>query len=639
MSSQIPQIGEYQSMAHRKLGPPVLNVAPIVPEGSHSPTSPNGSYNLFSFSPPHQMSHVSSIHLSVVYEPKLADRSRHMTCISCIDSRRSNHSIQCHKQRVLWHKDILPKLIQPYMAWVHQHATSNLLGVLSSGTPLIPIPDAVNIPCSCQNPHTVLNVTCVYMDHLEETEVQHCLKHPTTIQLLELGLFPCMPVWPGLAVSLVMLEWVCMLFLHMALNMQAWADTVEIMLKHQGHSFRKSHSFHHHFNNALVHYQMLIQLVEAEMTQMTNGVHPSASSDEAATGTTAAGITPTLDELAPIDACQYCNACNPPNFVATDLPSDYLRSRCPCCFGGSAAAASGLQVDCIVSLDANFQLKQIQDYDQCAAFRGQKLPGSQDPKMTLPLTIKVPCCYAEEWKCKLEEMHLGLKKCKRDEMEQHEPGDAAGGQIISGLKVVASVYDACKDSFVAADEQREKASKKYFEDTGLMASVCCHGILLFNVSLWTPGEQQFYTFTLLSMLLEHLSNSWKVGCLYDIGCQIHHATHKWDFALEWREHLSWGVSIFHTYRHQWACQLWYHPHKDTLWGLLDGEGCERFWSKLCHLISRLCVMGYHHRLFVLDMQIEHITTKKHFQLPRWLKEHLQCAESWLTIYRRTPLSF
>ena len=189
------------------------------------------------------------------------------------------------------------------------------------------------------------------------------------------------------------------------------------------------------------------------MTQMTNGVHPSASSDEAATGTTVAGITLMLDELTPIDACQYCNAHDPPNFSAPDLPSDYLRSRCPCCFGGSAAAALGLQVDCIVSLDANFQLKRIRDYDQRGAFRGQKLPGSQDPKMTSPLTIEVPRCYAEVWKCKLEEMRLGPKKRKRDETEQHEPGDAAGGQIISGLKVVASVYDACKDSFVAADEQ------------------------------------------------------------------------------------------------------------------------------------------------------------------------------------------
>src|SRR5260370_38870756 len=57
-----------------KLGALVPNVGPIVLEGSHSLTSPNGSYDLFSFSPPHQMSHVSSIPLSIVYEPKLTDR-------------------------------------------------------------------------------------------------------------------------------------------------------------------------------------------------------------------------------------------------------------------------------------------------------------------------------------------------------------------------------------------------------------------------------------------------------------------------------------------------------------------------------------------------------------------------------------
>src|SRR5260221_216719 len=69
--------------------------------------------------------------------------------------------------------------------------------------------------------------------------------------------------------------------------------------------------------------------------------------------------------------------------------------------------------------------------------------------MTSPLTIEVPCCYAEEWKCKLEEMHLGPKKHKRDEMEQHEPGDAAGGQIISGsvncgIIHVRMLYGVCQ---------------------------------------------------------------------------------------------------------------------------------------------------------------------------------------------------
>src|SRR5260370_17378639 len=132
------------------------------------------------------------------------------------------------------------------MAWVCQHAMSNLLGASLGGPSSILIPDE-DISCVCQHPHTVLDVTCVYMDCLKEIKVQHCQKHPTAVQLLGLGLFPSAPVQPGLAVSLVMLEWACMLFLHLALNVHAWADTAEIMLKCQGYSFENLnfHSFHH----------------------------------------------------------------------------------------------------------------------------------------------------------------------------------------------------------------------------------------------------------------------------------------------------------------------------------------------------------------------------------------------------------
>ena len=47
-----------------------------------------------------------------------------------------------------------------------------------------------------------------------------------------------------------MLEWAATLFLHMAPNVQAWTDTVEIMLKQQGYVFESSNSFRHRFNNA-----------------------------------------------------------------------------------------------------------------------------------------------------------------------------------------------------------------------------------------------------------------------------------------------------------------------------------------------------------------------------------------------------
>jgi len=110
------------------------------------------------------------------------------------------------------------------------------------------------------------------------------------------------------------------------------------------------------------------------------------------------------------------------------------------------------------------------------------------------------------------------KKRKREEPEQDK---VKADGVADGMKVADSVYEACKDSFIAADEQMEKASKKYFDDTGVMASVCRHGVPFFYVNLWTPGEQQFYAFALLATLLEHLPPSWQVGCLYDIGCQVH----------------------------------------------------------------------------------------------------------------------
>src|SRR5258708_6119523 len=53
-----------------------------------------------------------------------------------------------------------------------------------------------------------------------------------------------------------------------------------------------------------------------------------------------------------------------------------------------------------------------------------------------------------------------------------------------------------------------------------MASVCHHGIPLFHVSLWTPREQQFYAFALLSMLLEHLPNSGRLDVFMTLDARF-----------------------------------------------------------------------------------------------------------------------
>jgi Kyakuja-Dileera-Zisupton transposase len=153
-------------------------------------------------------------------------------------------------------------------------------------------------------------------------------------------------------------------------------------------------------------------------------------------------------------------------------------------------------------------------------------------------------------------------------------------KVEDNLKMLNLTYSTCGESFIAADGDHVKASTQYFSDTGVLAMLCRHDIPLVIASMWTTGEKQFYAFALLDFLFKHLPRCWRIGVLYDIGCQMDQSLKKWNFMPDWSPHLEWGISIFHAYGHQWTCQLWYHPRKSAIWGLSDGEGCEHFWSEL-----------------------------------------------------------
>lgn len=194
------------------------------------------------------------------------------------------------------------------------------------------------------------------------------------------------------------------------------------------------------------------------------------------------------------------------------------------------------------------------------------------------------------------------------EVEEKRPGDAKGGKqgkeregttstaaegdgYEAGMKVPTSVLEGCHGSFKAADEKREKASTQFFEDTGLMALVCRHDRVLWFVNMTTPGERQYYALALIKTFMQHIPEDATVGLLYDIGCQLERSCLKWDFLPEYRGRITFAISVFHAYGHQWPCQVVYHPRKREWFGLTDGEGCERVWSSLRRLIAVLRVSG------------------------------------------------
>ncbi|KAF9518051.1 hypothetical protein BS47DRAFT_1359098 [Hydnum rufescens UP504] len=133
--------------------------------------------------------------------------------------------------------------------------------------------------------------------------------------------------------------------------------------------------------------------------------------------------------------------------------------------------------------------------------------------------------YLESWERKILETCptrpacMGLK-CTANEGTDYYADCPEDDTVEPGLHALNLTYDACQQSFIAADEDRMKASTQYFEDTGVIALLCHHDIPLAVASMWTAGEKQFYVFVLLDTILKHVPSHWRIGALYDIGCQM-----------------------------------------------------------------------------------------------------------------------
>ncbi|KAG0143618.1 hypothetical protein CROQUDRAFT_25071, partial [Cronartium quercuum f. sp. fusiforme G11] len=48
-----------------------------------------------------------------------------------------------------------------------------------------------------------------------------------------------------------------------------------------------------------------------------------------------------------------------------------------------------------------------------------------------------------------------------------------------------------------------------------------------------------------------------------------------------------ATAVFHSYVHEWACQIKYNPQYKSHLGLTDGKGLECLWSFLSTLVASL----------------------------------------------------
>ncbi|KAF8290390.1 hypothetical protein DL93DRAFT_2127627 [Clavulina sp. PMI_390] len=116
------------------------------------------------------------------------------------------------------------------------------------------------------------------------------------------------------------------------------------------------------------------------------------------------------------------------------------------------------------------------------------------------------------------------------------------------------VFGACRDRFLAANESNQKAEASIYADTGLMALTCRHDCVIAMVNLTDGGERQYNALALLKYLFSQLPTHWQVGMLYDIGCQLDISIKKFNFLPNVASRITWGVSVFHAFGHEFSCQ-------------------------------------------------------------------------------------
>ncbi|KAF7965549.1 hypothetical protein HWV62_42898 [Athelia sp. TMB] len=481
---------------------------------------------------------------------------------------------------------------------------------------------------------------------LSDMTIQTCRCTPAPQVLLARGLMACSPTNPSLAIDLKLLDFARLQFLHMAPNTTGWCAALEACLENLGYKLKTRDTLRRRFSNGLRWYHALLDAVEAGVQGLLANTHDSLSairtlSPPSPPTRMSSPLPPssppplsspdhhssTLQSDTASSMPSPTSRSSSPNFPwhegsnaraaspippdpglecsipASSRPSAYLRRRCHLCFGSITEPDPSVLAHYVASIDACFTQKRTKNHV------------AQDPNYRDTHRAHHDSRFLSEAEVAAMEKEVASLRQRAPARPKSTTQDDA---MEPGMLLPTSVLDDCGDSFIAADEKREKASTQFFVDTGIMALLCRHDRCLFAVNMTHSGERQHYALALIKKFFGHLPAKGTLGLLYDIACQLKRSMLNFGFLRDLFPRITFAVSIFHAYGHQWPCQIRYHPRKCTGFGLSDGEGCERFWSALRKLIPSLRVSGYYQRLFILDLHIKYLDSKSREDLALWL---------------------
>ncbi|KAJ8463735.1 hypothetical protein ONZ51_g10067 [Trametes cubensis] len=138
-----------------------------------------------------------------------------------------------------------------------------------------------------------------------------------------------------------------------------------------------------------------------------------------------------------------------------------------------------------------------------------------------------------------------------DNNPTHEPqpeGDPTDGAGSRGVE------SSCTKNWKAAQADEKKRSWDVFEETGIFASACRHGMVLWIIDMIRSGELARYPIAMMAKALDVLGERLAVG--YDIGCAFDGTIRRSSLGPRFTQlHSRMCVNAFHGYSHEYSCQV------------------------------------------------------------------------------------
>ncbi|KAG6895202.1 hypothetical protein C0992_002602 [Termitomyces sp. T32_za158] len=161
-------------------------------------------------------------------------------------------------------------------------------------------------------------------------------------------------------------------------------------------------------------------------------------------------------------------------------------------------------------------------------------------------------------------------------------------------------HNPCAENWKAAANESNKNMWAIFNETGIFAAACRHGLILWIVDMFRSSELAKYPLAIVAKLLEILPPEFLLG--YDIGCVFQGTIDRSSLGKLFEERqCQCCVNAFHGYSHNFQCQVQNHPNIIEGMGIEDLETLKCIFSSSNQLASVTRYMSKHRQRVFIDL--------------------------------------